>query len=230
MACSPHPTCPGDTRCRYATNALAVGDFDQDGWLDLVVVNGLTDVPEPNVLLLNRDGTFEESKLPGGDCETYGVAVLDANGDGRLDIALANGDTANQLLLNAGGGVFTPSTLPGYAGAYRYPKIVAGDLNNDGYTDLVTTNTDSCCPNELLVNNGTGGFSVVVLPGGALVSQPLALGDVNGDGWIDIVIANYMGSPMDQLLINNRDGTFSSRTLVGTGTTNLYVADLNRDG
>lgn len=75
--------------------ALAAADFDADGALDLVVGR------EGANLLLRNDGSgaFAVSELPGGEGDTYGVAIGDMNGDAKPDIVIANSESENLVLL-----------------------------------------------------------------------------------------------------------------------------------
>ena len=78
-----------------AIQALASLDVDADGDIDLAV-----GVEGRNSLLRNDGGRFARLPLDEAEADTYGLASGDLNGDGRPDIALANSESANQIVLN----------------------------------------------------------------------------------------------------------------------------------
>jgi hypothetical protein len=137
---------------------------------------------------------------------TGGVAILDYDNDGRMDIFFTNGAElpsmrkpaafANALLRNRGAGVFEDRTsaagLAGGDSGYHL-GAAAGDYDNDGYTDLFLANAGS---NTLLRNNRDGTF-VDVTAGSGLSKPPntLSVGaawfDYDNDGLLDLVVTDY---------------------------------------
>ena len=128
-----------------------------------------------------------------------GAALLDADGDGRLDIYVVQGgslesDTGdrNALFLNRGGGRFEDvSTESGADDAGYAMGVTAGDFDNDGDTDLYVTNVG---PNVLLRNDG-GRFTDVTATAG--VGDPgwsssAAFVDYDADGDLDLYVCNYL--------------------------------------
>eukprot|EP00592_Proboscia_alata_P023596 CAMPEP_0194424146 /NCGR_PEP_ID=MMETSP0176-20130528/23412_1 /TAXON_ID=216777 /ORGANISM="Proboscia alata, Strain PI-D3" /LENGTH=2584 /DNA_ID=CAMNT_0039233745 /DNA_START=230 /DNA_END=7984 /DNA_ORIENTATION=+ len=209
-------------------NCVAVGDVNNDGWLDIVIATYY----RSNQLLINDgDGNFRNSvDLPGGAFITNFVAVGDFNNDGWLDIVIGNRihrDGRNQILINDGDGTFSRVVdLP--SGDFSTESVAVGDINNDGWLDIVIgINTQN---NQLLVNNGDGNFlDAVDLPGGAMHTQSVALGDFNNDGLLDIVIGNW--NEKNQLLLNNSDGQFHHAVdLPGGDTQSVALGDFNNDG
>jgi FG-GAP-like repeat len=96
--------------------SLATGDFNQDGFIDVVVggpnTNASGTVIGISVLLSNGDGTFQPPvyyPFPNGVTD---VVVADFNGDGKLDLAVAAGSV--RVMLGNGDGTFK-------AGIARYP-------------------------------------------------------------------------------------------------------------
>jgi len=76
--------------------SLAAADLDMDGDIDIVAGAELA-----NVLLTNEGGLrFAESRLPGGESDTYGVSIGDMTGNGRPDIVVANSGDGNIILRN----------------------------------------------------------------------------------------------------------------------------------
>ena len=162
----------------------------------------LTDVAhEANVTLLN---------ICGGETKDYivevngnGVAALDYDGDGDMDLFLANGSTLagyknggdplGVFYRNDGAGLFedvTGSTADVGRG-WAMGACVA-DYDNDGFKDLYLT---AYGPDVMLRNNGDGTFTVVTEQSG--LGNPLwgtncAFGDYDLDGNVDLYVANYL--------------------------------------
>jgi hypothetical protein len=186
------------------SNSVAVGDFNGDGRLD-VVVTGWSDNNgngRVSILLGNGDGTFQAAQhFPVGR-DPSSVAVGDFNGDGRLDLAVANRDyiqgTVSILLGNGDGTFQATQNFP--VGSYPN-SVVVGNVNGDGVPDLVVTSgtllTEIITASgtvRVLLGKGDGTFrafpaSHVSYVAGDFVSS-VAVGDFNGDGWLDAVTAN----------------------------------------
>ena len=132
-----------------------------------------------------------------------GVALLDYDNDGLLDIYFinsltvdlvkANGKTKSFLYRNNGDGTFADLTAKAGVGDIGWGMGVAvGDYNNDGFDDIYVTCVG---PNHLLKNNGNGTFSDVTTNAG--VSDPrwstgASFLDYDDDGKLDLMVANYV--------------------------------------
>jgi hypothetical protein len=109
---------------------VAVGDFNLDGSLDLVVNSDSNYI---TVLLGNGDGTFR-SPNPYPSLEHPGsLALGDFNGDGKPDLAISNNSFV-VILLGDGDGTFQPPTA--YNAGYLPIAVTVGDFNGDGKLDL----------------------------------------------------------------------------------------------
>jgi enediyne biosynthesis protein E4 len=138
-----------------------------------------------------------------------GVAVLDYDGDGYLDIYLVNGAAIpslekdspvywNRLYHNNHDGTFTDVTeKAGVAGAGYGMGVAIGDYDNDGWPDIFVANVTA---NELFHNNGDGTFTDVtakaglqgaVLDGKKMWSAGAGWFDYNNDGLLDLFVVNY---------------------------------------
>jgi hypothetical protein len=159
----------------------------------------------------------------------YYVATGDFNGDGILDLAVANDGTDTvSVLLGNGDGTFGNKT--DYTVGSGPICILAADLNNDGVLDLATTAQNSLVA-DVLFGDGHGGF-------GAAQSYPvgpnpnsIAAGDLNGDGWPDLAVTNYSGDTTVTVLINQGDGTFQPLPGMSalTGAIFVAIADFDHD-
>src|SRR5438552_8737171 len=144
----------------------------------------------------------------------YSVAMGDFNGDGHLDLAVANGGSNDvSVLLGNGDGTFTPARNfdAGLGGGPLW--VAAGDFKLYRKLDLVVANSSSDSVGVLL-GNGDGTFQpAVTLPAGGTAPQCVAVGDFNGDGKPDLAVASYYSNTVT-VLLGDGDGTFrtASRT------------------
>ncbi len=190
--------------------ALAVADVNGDGKPDVVVANQWTDNTDTssNVSVLLNDGTgkFSTAVAYGtGGFFPDSVAIADINGDGKVDLVVANssvgatGGLGNVgVLLGNGDGTFgTAVAHP--SGSYGAASVAVADVNGDGKPDIVVANcssTSSDCSGGggsvgVLLGNGDGTFQTAVTFGaGGNTPFWVAVDDLNGDGKPDIVAAN----------------------------------------
>ena len=240
----------------WSTSAAFL-DYDRDGDLDLFVANYLnftvagnkscTDStgardycgprayhPAPDRLYRNDGGgrftnVTEAAGINKADGAGLGVAVGDYNGDGWLDLYVANDATPNQLWINHRDGTFGDEGLLSGAAlnAAGNPEgsmgIASGDVDADGDEDLLVTNIAG----ETFVvytNDGQGNFEDARVATGiaSLTAAFTGFGtgwfDYDNDGWLDAFVANgavntiaaLRGQPspfrMKNLLLRNTGG------------------------
>jgi len=156
------------------------------------------------------------------------VAVGDFNGDGRLDLAVANStDGTISVLLGNGDGTFAAATNYNVAGADF--SIAAGDFNSDGRIDLAVTSSTS---NEvfILLGDGHGNFGMPVSYATGAGPRAVIVADLNSDGIPDLAVANNTDSTVSVLLGNGDvNGTFQAATSYSTAPSpvSLAAADFN---
>lgn len=213
------------------TASLSFADVDGDGDLDVLVANGRHWAQVNEVYINNGQGMFSVSyPLDVRRATSYAVPVGDLDGDGDLDVVVANDVAENWVYLNDGKGVFSYAWDVG-------PEVeptrsaTLSDLDADGDLDLLVTNRGA--PNGFYLNDGSGRFGARVHfgePDGSTIA--VAAADMDGDGHPDLVLANRDGQA-NQILFNDGDLGFARTATFGTGndeTRSVAVADLNGDG
>jgi FG-GAP-like repeat len=211
--------------------ALAAGDFNGDGLPDLAFSSSRQSTPTQVGLMFGApSGTFlSPASYPVGSIPGQ-PALADLNGDGVLDIVVANIGFGGNLsvLIGNGDGTFKPAVT--YPTAFGAGSVVVGDFNGDGKPDIAVANGSG---GNILVfpGNGDGTFGTPVASFGVIGGAfYLAAGDFNKDGKLDLAVNGIIGV---QIALGNGDGTF--RGSLGSPTLfppagPVAVADLNGDG
>jgi hypothetical protein len=176
---------------------------------------------------------------PTGTSDFVFWTVADFNGDGLLDIAVANNGPNNvSILLQNPDGTFQPAV--NYAVGNAPTFINTGDVNGDGKVDIVVVNS---ADNTLgvLLGNGDGTFQAQVttpLPvsGTSSTTSPyIVVGDWNGDGKTDVALAGQLpqaGQYAIAVMLSNGGGTFQTPVTYSLSAPPfaLNTADFNGDG
>ena len=220
-----HP--PIDLPSPWATAAIAVGDFNADGKLDLVSSDTITS--SVIVFLGNGNGTFQTGVNYTVPSLVHSIAVGDFDGDGSMDIVTANTDAGNvSVLLGNGDGSFR-AAVNYLAGPAPYAVAVA-DFNGDGKADLVVANNSGIMA-YVLLGNDDGTFGTAIgYPGGSN-QLSVTVADFYHRGKADIALGTASGI---NLLYGNGNGTFPSPSTfppnINTSIAGVAVGDLNGDG
>jgi hypothetical protein len=223
-------TLPGDP------TADAVGDFNGDGNLDLAFIEPASGGGNNLLVLLgNGDGTFQAPLVysAGNGDDPDSIAVGDFNGDGKLDLAVANYDSGNvTILLNNGTGGFTVGNT--LTVGTNPADIIAADFNNDGKLDLAVANEGSDNISILLAT-GSGNFAAahnITVPD---APTQIVAADFNGDGKPDLAVIGdaILGGSDNHLytLLNLGSGNFATPLAytLDSAATSLAVGDFNGD-
>jgi YD repeat-containing protein len=219
--------------------AVAAGDFNADGELDLAAVSntyGLASEGSVNILLNNGDGTFRTAPTSPilVSNSANALAVADFNGDGEPDLAVVDDAGVILTFIGHGDGAFT---LNGYFGDENdYKQIVSsGDFNGDGIPDLIETGIGY---SNVFLGNGDGTFVFSQSIGTVqpiLYGPPLgvAVADFNGDGNSDWAATNTSNNSLDvelSTLTETATATATGISPYGGGSHNViasYSGDSN---
>ncbi len=217
--------------------AVTVGDFNNDGKLDVVVgytrKGGGIYKAAIETYLGKGNGTFEPPrKLPHVAFPTT-MVTGDFNGDGNLDLVTSQDYKRAFLNTFLGNGDGTFGAVAGSSdGGY---VLTPADLNADGKLDLADDSNWYGDPDLYFsLGNGDGTFSTMNGPGGEDYGSQLAVGDFNGDGILDLAQASSWGYGRTSVSIylGNGDGTFTQTATYTTPyvVSGIAAVDLNGDG
>ncbi len=219
---------PRTSAPRWSVSAAFL-DYDRDGWLDLYVGNyvnfsfsytkgcfgstGIVDYcgpqaydPVPDRLFRNQgDGTFKEASAQAQIAREYngalGVVTADFNGDGWIDLYVANDQRPNHLWINQKNGTFSNEAVLAGCAFNKDGKVESSmgvdtaDFDNDGDEDLFMTHLQNET-NTLYLNDGTGWFedqsagARLAVPSLPFTGFGTAFLDYDNDGWLDVIALN----------------------------------------
>ena len=235
----------GDGTFTDVTDAVGVGDkswswmgvwsdIDDDGDVDLYVVNGRYPAGEPNKLYVNNgNGAFTEGSVAAGIDDSnwgLGASFADIDNDGDQDLFVSNYIGGNNLYLNDGTGSFIKATQQIAAGEQGWGKgPTFGDIDNDGDLDLYEG--DCKLANQMYLNDGQGNFKNVAdeqpqLKCATVRTKGTAFADVDNDGDLDLYVINwgaenklYLNDQNDQNFVEIKGLGFGDKVALYDGVT-----------
>lgn len=227
------------------SGSLAWGDYDGDGFLDLLAT-GWKDAQTNLKLYRNKgDGTFEEIL---SQIDTFGpykgqIGWLDANGDGLLDFIVTGETKGKESKWNKTTDIYIQSrdvdnkiifTQQQNTGLLKLANsaIDYADFNSDGLLDIMIAGNDGAAKTSIAMNNGskydlttaagnvkTNGFE------GLRSGTSLALCDYDGDGYLDFFVMGY-NKDGAKLKIYHNTGKDSKQSSIKLNTSPAMPSDL----
>ncbi len=227
------------TSCAFGYGDLMyTADLNGDAKDDVILVHSGNLTGSLDVYLSTGGGNFASPvTYSESAANPAAVAVVDVNGDGKIDIVIADGlaaaDGSNPIpsvstFLGNGDGTFNSPTQVTYPGPIA--SGVFADVNADGKLDLVSNS-------QVILASAGGGYqppTSLIPPSGqttcAAVDGVVAVGDLNGDTYPDIATADCQNDTVS-VYLNNGDGTFQAGTSYWAGyyPQGLAMADVSGD-
>jgi len=236
----------------FYSNQLTIVDLDADGDLDMVFADGqgyssLGALLKPRVYINDGTGVFSDetdARIPGVTGCFRGVEAGDADGDGDVDLVLAQDfNRQPMLLINTGGGNFVDESVARLGSTtMSSARAQFGDVDNDGDLDLIfnnsgTTNRFGTGQPRIYLNNGAGFFTNATatnFPAGNISQQmDIIFCDIDLDLDLDLFVCTRASSPnQSRLWKNNGAGVYTLQSGFPNDTTSysIDVGDIDGDG
>lgn len=198
------------------TDIVDVGDYNNDGWLDLVVVGtGTSNVPLEATCRLykNINGVFQYDNEMSANLPGVGpgcVRFFDYDNDGDLDILISGQKNDGSLITQLYRNDKINYTLVQSFTGLRYSDIAVLDYDQDGDLDFFIIGHTGSVGFAKLYRNDNGTFNDTGQSFTGMWSGRVVAGDINNDGWIDIVCCGAISGGRLFKIYKNNNGTFVS--------------------
>ncbi|CAF1053779.1 unnamed protein product [Adineta steineri] len=218
----------------FGPSAIANGDFNNDGQLDIVVANYFAN--SFSIFIGFGNGSFagQINYLTGSNSYPWYIAVGDLNNDNQSDLAVANyGSNSIALFLKYDNGSFKIQNTYSTRDSSRPQSVVVGDFNDDGQMDIAVTNYQGNTIN-IFLGFANGMFSSPWIYSTGTFSSPLSIktGDFNNDNQLDIVVTNSWTGNIG-IFFGYGNGTFKPQITYSTGSNSqpydVAIGDFNND-
>jgi hypothetical protein len=223
--------------------AIIAADLNGDKRDDLIVADeSCTYIFPPcstsggsvSILMANSDGTFQPAVPIAVKGFPVSVAVGDFNGDGKVDLAVANGNSPGTVSVLLGKGDGTFQSPADYATAIYPMAVTVGDFNGDGKLDLAVAEAGFPGSVSILLGKGDGTFQTHVDYATGQESIAIVAVDLNHDHKLDLAVSNNLDDTVS-ILLGNEDGTFQAQKVLylppgHPSATALAAGDFNADG
>jgi hypothetical protein len=227
--------------------SVAIADVNGDGKPDLIVTNASSSTVS---VLLNTTApgattpTFATQQTFATGSYPYSVAAADIDGDGKIDLVVANvGHSDVSVLRNttaAGATTASFATQQTFAAGVEAASVAVADVNGDGKPDLIVVAYIGSLASVLLNTTAPGATSVSFADQQILSTGPgpvsVAVADFNGDGKPDVAVVNSFSISVSLFLNTTATGaaipSFSAQQTftTGPGPVSIAAADLDGDG
>jgi hypothetical protein len=211
-----------------APSALALGDFNGDGKLDIAVAyrGNSTHAGGVSVLLNQGQGLYAAGTTYATQAPATSIATASLNGGLQPDLVIA--DSAVTVLLNVGDGTGRFRTPVDYAAAAA-ASIAVADLDGDGRPDVAVGGGAIA-----VLLGGAGGVLGSPIPVGTQTGSTIAIGDLDADGRPDLITASLVSGVI--VMRNTGGATFAAPQTypvsfpLGYAAVSLASSDLTGDG
>jgi hypothetical protein len=234
---------PGISITGVFESSIACGDYDSDGFLDILLTGATDNYNSSGITKIyrnNGDSTFTElTEVALKGVHKGSAAWVDYDNDGDLDIFISGVGVDGGALFctyQNNENEFAEVTLN--IVPFTDGNLDLGDFNKDGFIDLITCGYDYSGNRmtRIYTNNGNGSFTLLPIDNlTGMNGGSVALGDYDNDSYIDILMVGSKDGWSESTLVyhNNGDNTFTEQTnipLIGVIHNSIAWFDFDNDG